>query len=230
MKRLLTLLLTNAIVTMTMGSTAPYVIGERTDELTPGDLAEVLALTSPQGSVWLLDVQENWFLKGPNLQARVYLAPDIATPTLRRGRVLWAYQESSSNATGYEWRVSGGPTAWAQVPAVGAKFGSTLTRPRAHDRPFATVGEVSDADLIDLVAYIRTSPSTPSSSTEPEDGSWSIEIGFDVDGKNPIISIEAKAECFMKVTTERRRGAGQEIEVRRTEKGWQVVSVAEWVV
>jgi hypothetical protein len=111
-----------------------------------------------------------------------------------------------------------------------SEFGTKLTRPRILDRPFRVEGQVSEADLISLVGFIRGSPSKPSRTTENAHGSWSIEIGAEVNGKNAIIRIKAKAECFLEVTTESRRGAGQEIEVSRTDEGWQVVGVAEWMV
>lgn len=230
MKRLLVLCVAGTIASASSGAPGPFLIGESSRDLTPRDLADITALTAPHGTIWLLDVQEDWFLKGPNLEARAYLAPDTSSSTLRRGRFLWTYQEATSNARGYEWRVSGGPMSWAQVAPANSEFGSTLARPQTLDRPFKVDGQISDADLVALVGFIRGSPSKPVRTSENADGSWSSEIGVGVDGKNAIITIEVKAECFVKVTTERRRGAGQVIEVSKTGDGWRVVSVAEWVV
>ena len=229
MKRLLVLCFAAMIASASLGASGPYLIGDRAGDLTPQDLADIDALMAPHGTMWLLDVQQNWFLEGPNLQARAYLTPDTNSSRLRRGRFFWTDQEATSNSMGYEWRVTRGPFSWAQVARPNSEFAVTLGRPHVLDRPFQVDGHVSDADLIDLVDFIRGNPSMPDRSTDETDGSWSFRFGSSVDGKNAITLIEAKADCFLKVTTERRRGAGQVIEVSRTDDGWQVVSVAEWV-
>jgi hypothetical protein len=76
MKRLLVLCVVGMIGTASLGASGPYLMGECRGDLTPRDLADITALTAPHGTMWLLDVRENWFLKSPNLQARAYLAPD----------------------------------------------------------------------------------------------------------------------------------------------------------
>ena len=210
------------------GTARPFLIGERASELEPSDLAKILSLTARYGSAWLLDINEAEWLRPPNLRVGVYLAPDVVSSTVRRGRLLGVVQEPSPAPPGYEWHVRGDAQAWAQVALPGEEFGTRMKRPRTLDRPFLVLGNPSDNNLASLVAFIRDGPEKPERTTHNPDGSLSFEIAVKVDGKNPILVIEKKAEAIFRVSTERRHGTGQAVEVRKGDKGWQVVSVGVW--
>jgi len=209
-------------------ASGPFIVGEA-GELSTGDANRIIAAAGGNGSVWLLEVYDSWFLKPPNLFVKVHFYPETSTSTLRRGRLAWVWEELSENVNERAWKMSGGPMAWAQVASSGHAFDQNLRRPRGLERPFRVMGEISNDDLVDLVKFIRKSPSKPPRVSENPDG-WSLEIGADVDGGLAIINVEVKAKCFFEVTTERRRGSGQKIEVSKGESGWEVYSVSEWTV
>ncbi len=219
-------------VVLSTAIAGPIVLGERGGDLRADDLAALLSSVAPDGSVWLVSVGEAWVLSPPNLTALVYLDPENSTPELRRGRAIWLDQESvSEGSSRYEWKRRGAVVKWAQVAVEGKRFGSKLSKPGKLDRPFIVQGDMSDADVVSLVRFVRTSPSRPTRQTENPDGTWSVEETIEsVDGTDPVSEVVAKASCFFTVTTERRPGAGQIIEVARDGGDWQIVSVVEWVV
>jgi hypothetical protein len=224
------IIVTLVFVALPVDGAGPQILGERARDLSPTDVSDIVALTSKHGSAWFLQVGVNFFMRGPNLQVAVYLAPDQSSSIIRRGRYVNVYQAASTAGSGYVWNIVGHPMAWAQVPPLGGEFSTKLTKPKKHDHPFGVRGDVSDADLISLVAFIRTSPEQPQRMGHDADGSDWMDIGLGVDGTNPVSGIEKKADCFFVVTTSSRPGAGQTVEVSRTDRGWQVVNVSEWVV
>ncbi len=207
----------------------PFIVGERASAVSPDDRASIKAATAPYGSVWMILVGDLMFVSPPTLQATAYFVPTVTSSVLRRGKAMGLYQEKLPEpAPGYEWRSNHEFTEWAQVAAQGKSFGMTLGKPRGLDRPFSVSGQVSDVDLVAIVRFVRSSPSKPGKRIENADGSVSLEGGDKVDGDNPIISVVAKGDCYVEVSTTRRPGAGQSIEILHGKDGWQLFAVSDW--
>src|SRR5262245_13284312 len=81
---LLRVCLAGSIASLSLGSSGPYLVGERTRDVTPDDLSELRALSARYGTAWLVAVQDSFFVNSPNLYARLYLIPDSHSSTLRR--------------------------------------------------------------------------------------------------------------------------------------------------
>jgi len=85
---------------------------------------------------------------------------------------------------------------------------------------------MSDADLVSIVSFVRSSPKR--ADRKNADGSIRRIYVSEVEGSIPIGNITAKGDCYFVVSTERSPGAGQQIEIIRTDSGWEVYDVQEW--
>ena len=161
-----------------------------------------------------------------NLLATAYYAPRVATPILRRGWTQTFYQEESTEP-GPVWNGMSDIGEWAQVATAGRPYTKKLRKPKWSDEPFVVTGDISDPDLVSLVAFVRSGPKR--ANRKNADGSISHTYGSEVNASNAISSITSKGGCYFVVSTESRPGAGQQIEIIRKGSGWEVYEVQEWV-
>jgi len=87
-------------------------------------------------------------------------------------------------------------------------------------------GEISDSALVDLVEFIRSSPSGV---TIVENAHGSATMKRALDGHNAITSISARGDNEFSVLLESRPGAGQDATILRSKDGWKIANVSNWV-
>jgi hypothetical protein len=143
-----------AVVLFLQTAAAPIVVGEQRDALTPADVSAISALTVTRPA-WLIDA----FDAGDPVLARVlvYLKPDRTTSTIRRGSLVMVSRgRSGATATPRPWIINEQFRAeYAQVPIDG-RDADDVREAVDENRPFRVTGDLSDADLVGIVRYIRS--------------------------------------------------------------------------
>jgi hypothetical protein len=179
------------------------------------DDRELLRLTRTYGTPWLIVEPEEGQLQG-NWHARVYLQPDAVDAPVRRGRLLHFSARTALGYMGYTgakaWQVD--LSAYAQIPSgVPGSFTST-----AQDLPFVEFHRLPDADLLSLVAFVRSSPSVPERSNP-------TGTLVRINGRMPIQFIRRGEGNDLEVAVMQGLGAMWVLTVRQDKGTWRAVSV-----
>ena len=214
-----------AILVTVLSQTAqpPLRIGDVARELTPNDLAEIERLTVAAGA-------RPWLLNGPRAQIvgrryiEVYLTPTTTTREVRRGSVVSVADEAPAGRIGGRPASSQGRAwymtrteAYAQVVVGGRDF-DTIGGDQDINRPFRTLGEFADGELISLVGFIRSSPSGPMPMPGREP---SIAV---VRGDWPILSVSGS----VRFPTLRLRKSDSEFQIVQLQSGpggWVILAI-----
>jgi len=143
-------------------ATVPLRMGDFARSLSEKDIADIDAIAQASGG-------KPWLLEGPvgqiGFSIRVYLPPETQTRELRRGPTITLLKRPG-DAT---WTRSGNQSiTYAQVAQAGRDF-NTITGDDDLNRPFAVSGMFDNADLVSLVAFIRSKPGNV-------EASWPIEF------------------------------------------------------
>jgi len=177
------------------------------------DDRELLRLTKTYGTPWLIVEPDEVQIQG-NWHARVYLQPDAVDAPVRRGRLLHFSARTAPGQTEAKAWQQGDLFAYAQVPsATPGSFTST-----AQDLPFVEFHRLPDADLLSLVAFVRSSPSVPerSNPTGPL---------VRINGRMPIQFIRRGEGNDLEVAVMQGLGAMWVLTVRQDKGTWRAVSV-----
>lgn len=158
------------------------------------------------------------------VSATAFPTPTRTSPRMCRGTSL---------AFGYihDWSFLGETTYVAPI-AKNAECGEEeISRSR-----ITLAGSVTDEDILAIVDTIRQGralPEDPPKITTLPDGSVSASSTccrvLIVDKKNRIARIEVASDGSVKVTTSRRPGAGQELQLRKLKGMWYIAEAVEWV-
>jgi len=198
------------------GADAPFVYGPIAAQLTPADIAEVVATCSTPGKpAWLLEAYRLRHLSSENWFVDVHLAPDRTSPRLRRGEVnLCHSSDPVEPGQPVRWVSRGGHDRYAQVALQGSEFGESLQNPAELERPFNLLSEIGDEDLVSLVDFVRSS------------------AGGKAKGGLPIRLVLRTAEGLFVVQTMEREDTGEQVEIRRVDGQWvlEEVSQSRWSV
>lgn len=145
-------------------ATLPLRLGDFARTLSEKDVADIEAIAQSSGG-------KPWLLEGPvgqtGFSIRVYLPAETQTRELRRGPAITLVKRPGESA----WTKRGtAPTEfYAQVALAGRDFNAISGGDDDLNRPFTVSGTFDDADLISLVAFIRSKPANVESS-------WPIEF------------------------------------------------------
>jgi hypothetical protein len=188
--------------------------------LSDDDVTAIARLvTSGEAKPWVLFGQysqilpETWYVDA-------FLKPARSTQRLRRGVVRHLEcKPAGSRKPCLSWHLLPETGSYVQV-ADGAVFGPVPTIRRPSERPIALDGNLTDADLLSLVQYIRSKPT-------PEVRDRSIALG--VSGTYPIREIYQQKDGSLFVFMSLNGRVGETATVRRTKRGWQVTEVVGWV-
>lgn len=191
-------------------------IGTAAVQLSEQDVAEVLRTASSGGRrPWLMDVWPSGFAGRRSID--VYLAPDVETPGIRRGAVIsvsiWSASAPAqlrvAPASADVWTVTNRQN-YAQV-VISGRSGDHVDSDHDLNRPFRVVGEIDDAELIDLVRFVRSSPAGPTIRGVPTS----------VHGELPITNVFSQTGA-MEVRLKRDGTSWQAVRLRREGSGWVV--------
>jgi hypothetical protein len=176
------------------------------------DDQELMRLAAAHGQPWLFFEPQEGQLRG-YWHARVYLQPVAADPPVRRGRVLLFMARTPPGHEGAKtWQVS--ESAYAQVPV--ANTGRLAVE--AKDLPFLESHRLPDADLLSLVAFVRSSPSAPGHNDQRGPA-------YRVDGEKPINSIRRGADDTIEVVVMNDRSSSWTLTVKRDGDTWVATRV-----
>jgi hypothetical protein len=186
-------------------------LGRAGELLRDVDIAAItrLAATADR-KLWLVDGDRGQVLP-ETWTVYAYLAPRTTSPTISRGAFVTLESLMKSDIA-RRWRVTSRSGQWARVAL------SARNIPGIHDealnRPFQVRGRFSDAELVSIVEFIRSSPRKPPIPDSP-DGTIHREIPDEVSGHLPISSI-AREKGRVVVT------------LRGSRTSWEIVTL-EWI-
>src|SRR5580765_203657 len=191
--------------------------------LSEKDVQQITRLASANHRTpWLLDVDrsmvlpEEWFVDA-------YLTADSETASLRRGRVTKLVGRVVGNIA-QQWRVES-HGRYAQVALPGIALRTTIENSDIN-RPFRVNGRFSDEELLDLVIFIRRSPSKP---TIPDDANGTIhfEVPDRIDGAMPILEMRRQRNTVLIWLGAAR--SGQRVVLQRVNRQWKINELTGWV-
>jgi hypothetical protein len=128
---------------------------------------------------------------------------------LRRGHWVAVIDRSAQG-----WAISG-KGQYAQVSAD-ARTPAQVPGDRDIRRPFRVSGPFTDAELVSLVTFIRSSPPNPDASA-PHDPR--------VEGNQPIGGVWRNADGTVRVSVARSDFESQVVELRETDRGWEILRI-----
>lgn len=224
MKSLAVLILA-ALLTFQAGP--PFRLGDVGRQLSDAHVAELERLAAAAGGrPWLL-VGDEAFMPAPRSWfVEIYLAPDVTTDQLRRGRIQTAVSDGATlGAERKPWRLEGS-ASWAQVVVRGRAF-DEIVGDRDLNRPFRVSGNFDDDEIVSLIVFIRTNPknSSPSASGQATPAS----IFTDVEGSWPVSRIHRSDDGVIEVSLLRSEHEGQTVAVSRADRRWVVTHLTAWV-
>ncbi|MCX5661781.1 MAG: hypothetical protein NTW19_19040 [Planctomycetota bacterium] len=212
--------------------------------IAPHELQELIARAQKQApaghSLWFLDLD---FMRQPAVQreysAVAHFTADETTKRFRRGRstTLWSPGLELQIAEEHQRMVDeGGPVevakgpqyqGWCQVAPPDRPFTDEFDLLHPELMPFKLPLKVSAEEIVRLVDFARTSPSTiEDPSTEP----WA---NLEFDGKQPILDIRREPDGVYEVRTLRPTKAepagGQMLRCKVKGEKLKVVDILTWV-
>lgn len=209
--------------------------------LTPGQIEGILAearVCAPAGRpVWFILVHDNSLqLNGVEFaNVSVYFEPDTATPRMRKGKF---FRESyASKGLVKQFAPSTQPDFvpdlldYVQVSLESSPFGKDLEVPASRLWPFPTPDGFTDADVIEIVDFIRTPPDTDTRATINPDGSISFKLLSWYWGE-PIFFIRKDGEVIEVRTGAMQHslgGGGSWIRCIKKDGKWVVLESGTWV-
>jgi hypothetical protein len=169
-------------------------------------------------------VSNPWLLHaGPSqigVFVEIYLSPSTATDRVRRGTLIVAGRRSTATE-GSSWSLGPEPKrAYAQVVIEG-RFMDQVLSPLDANRPFEVRGTPTDDDLVDIVTFIRSIPTTQYANAV---GQFTVVMG-----NRPIRSITKLTANGAIVEIYIDDGRGQRVTLERTGSTWVALSAVEWI-
>ncbi len=189
---------------------APLRIGDVAGRLSDSDM-EALRQALPTG-------EQPWLLIGEAAQnansefIRVYMRPTTSTSLLRRGREIDARREIAPRSA---WTIEPGQS-YVQVAIPGRSFDDVQLE-QDINRPFSVVGSFDDAELIRLVLFLRTNPTTDAPGLSSRVETW------------PILGVIREADQSVRVMLRGGLWSGQLIRLREAGQDWVIVSIGMWI-
>lgn len=142
----------------------PLVFGPQAAWFRPADAEGIARAVAPYGGrPWLIigvrrsPPQRNGEFRW---SAVAYAAPTTATPDLRRGSLVPVSSASTSAQLADPTSWSADPSrvgTWAQVALPGRTF-EDVTGEQDENRPLTITGDITDADLLSVVRFLRSRP------------------------------------------------------------------------
>jgi len=193
-----------------------YRFGRLGLRLAPEDIAAIRSHVAEHGTPWAM---LGWYSQTlPEVRyVDVFLPPSRPMDTLRRGPVAHLKCSPLADESAcVRWEEAAPTGEYAQV-ADGAEGFSEGFLPRtSRERPIRIVGDLSDRDIVTLVAYIRSSPRPRAKQ------GW---VAMALSGDLPIQDIELEADGTVRAWLTLDGGVVHSGRFRRTPHGWQITEV-----
>jgi hypothetical protein len=152
----------------------------------------------------------------------LFIWPSVTEGRLRRGSFVQLLCEPASTTTPCEvWRASEEAGPYAQVSEAHRPFSSTTRVLSEIERPFRVSGNFSDNEIIEIVDFLRSSPSVGSSRSGELESSSSMPV----DGRLPLQYLARENDFEVSVWLSRDGYVFQGVTLLRAKNGWQVSKV-----
>jgi hypothetical protein len=142
----------------------PLVFGPQAAWFRPADTEGITrAVASYGGRPWLILGMRHSPPRGNGeyqWTAMAYAAPTTATPELRRGALVAVFTAPTTGQLADPASWSADPSrviTWAQVALPGRTF-DDVTSDQDENRPLTITGDITDADLMSIVRFLRSRP------------------------------------------------------------------------
>jgi hypothetical protein len=210
--RIVGLIILHAVVSLSSQTPSHTIakLGDVATALSAADAAEVLRLADcGSASPWLLTGWQG--MMSDRQFTEIFCRADTIDGSLRRGQVSEV------------WRERLGPKPWGPWSRLAKHRYAQVAPPDRFyqiysehdiDRPFRVVGDFSDAELVDLVNFIRSKPGWVDVNRKVSDylrGDW------------PVVAVVRKADGTVDVRLHEKSLEWQLATLRRTADGWSIV-------
>lgn len=234
----------------TVAAKPPVIYDDRLDPDPLGDdqVQEIVKAASdavPDGqAIWYLHVHFNQVCdRGIRGIVTVYYAPTTCMPRIRKGQcVSMTYGDMRTNSE----KEAGSPPPhelglvaskvgrYAQVSLAESPFGKQVELPTHRLWPFPEPEGFSNADLVELVDWARTSPcQTPPPHTDDRGGAITVYLGVTFDGNEPIHCINREEDGTVEIRSGSQQaplaGSGHILRCVKKDGKWVVLDVGMWV-
>jgi hypothetical protein len=203
---------------VSLGAAKPYQFGRLGTRLTSEELSAIAAATGAE--TWAV---LGWYSQVlPEVRyVDAFLQPTVSTEKLRRGSIAHLQcRPLSDKAACLDWTKTQELGAYVQVVAGPRTIGAGPAVRSESERPIRVMGRFSDADLLGLVAYIRSGPGP----RYPR-GVFGMTVSTDV----PIQDIEQQPDGSVWVRLTGDGVSGETAIVIRARRGWRIREVVGWV-
>jgi hypothetical protein len=185
-------------------------IGDVARKLSDQDISDLEAAVALRGKPWLLLGERGQRPLAQFIEA--YLSPDNTTGRVRRGRIVRVSRLAPSSA----WTIDnnnyqqGFPRggSYAQVAVSGRSF-DQIQGDEDLNRPFLVEGNISDADLVSIVTFIRSTQLSGGRTTNT----------------GPIQSVSGNSPTSAIVWIRAGAMASEILTLNRQVQGWVIVQV-----
>jgi hypothetical protein len=185
---------------------SPTRIGEVGRSLSAREVLEIERLVSTNGGKpWLL-IAEPAQMAGFQL-VQAYCAPTVSNRELRRGPLAFISRQSSKEKW-QPWHHQG-VQEYAQIAVAGRDF-NRIDGDQDINRPFRLKDKFTDEELVDLVRFVRSSPTFHATAVQ---GTW------------PFLSVGRESGDLIVIRLRKNDSEWQEVNIRKKGESWAVVDI-----
>jgi hypothetical protein len=209
------------------------------DEPTREQIKEILSTATPAcpngQRIWYIWVRGNHRdgELGYDCVATVYFTPEVRGARLRKGHCCYTTTVSPGfsahlRSLGVSFEgpgATGVPGEYWQISLQAQPFGEEFAVPEGALLPFAPPTEFTEAEVIEIIDFVRTGPGP---SYRPEE----VPLVRRFDGAQPICWIRRDGtiiEVHSGTIQWPRSGGGEYVRIKKTDQGFLVVEAGRWV-
>jgi hypothetical protein len=178
--------------------------------------SELLAIEAHRGQV----LPEAW-------HAFAYLQPESEIQGVRQGRLV-ELESPVRNEIALRWRVTTRDGRYAQVAVSPKGFPERIGSADLH-RPFKVTGAFSPAQLLELIAYVRSSPRRPPIPDAP-DGTSHIDVPDQLKGRLPLVQLERVNRSTVEIWLADNFHSGEHAVLHYRDGRWHLGKITLYIV
>ena len=200
------------------------IVGNPGPDLSSSDIEEIKRLANAEGG-------DPWLFIGVGGQlglsqiVRVFCEPTQKSEMVRRGSLVHISRQrpSRDSQVWNHWKLLGSEF-YAQVKLEGREFGH-VTDDRDNNRPISVVGKFSDEELVQLVKFVRSSPTFKPTGARTQKPPPSTQVK----GTLPIWYIHRKDDGQVEVNMLDGPSDGQFVRLRKENGKWMIINAGIWM-
>jgi|GEM_PF-4953151 len=206
-----------------------------TDEQIRNILIDVES-NSPKGSqVWFIGVQRSYVRNDQSeFSVDVYFTPERQKARIRHGFFVTINTVADKHRRQFQQALNAGsessvarrhPMPYCQISPVDSQFGESLLVPSGNELPFTTPVDILEADLIELVDFVRSGPATPKMPGQyPETNQVNRDSSIAM-----ISKTDSGFVVYLGTQEGPLSGIGQVLKCSKSKQGLKLDSIGQWV-